>query len=253
MGTCHIPGLLFLSLLGAFSLSLAQPLYCNKGKTMYVDRNSITAFNWTTEKVDTCDNGTFCQETLLVFQAGTETAILASKGCTTGDMEMITFVQHTPPPGLVAVSYSSYCQDSLCNDKNMISLFWKSEMTSGSIVSPTLYCPTCVALGTCLRAPSLPCPNGTTRCYEGKLQITGEDIDSVVEIKGCTATIGCRLMTGILTIGPLTVTETCQYQPVVQPRRVENEAVWLPISLWRLELLLLLLLLLLLQPLVHCS
>lgn len=36
-----------------------------------------------------------------------------------------------------------------------------------------LSCPTCVALGACPAAPSLPCPNDTTECYEGRLQIYG--------------------------------------------------------------------------------
>lgn len=43
--------------------------------------------------------------------------------------------------------------------------------------SAHLYCPTCVALGACSNAPSLPCPNDTVQCYQGRLQITGGKLD----------------------------------------------------------------------------
>ncbi|XP_037676598.1 testis-expressed protein 101 isoform X2 [Choloepus didactylus] len=249
MGARHVHSLLFLSLLGAFSVILAQSLYCNKGKAKFIEGDSSDSFNWTSEKVDTCDNGSFCQETALLVEAGDELAVLATKGCSSGDMEMVTLIQHTSPPGLVVVSYSNFCEESLCNDKETVPLFWKSEVISASSVSPTLHCPTCVALGSCFSAPSLPCPNGTTRCYQGKLEITGGGLDSVLEVKGCTAVVGCRLMSGLLNVGPIKVKETCQRLPLTQARNVENGAPWLPISVWRLELLLLLLL----QPLVHCS
>ncbi|XP_076987750.1 testis-expressed protein 101 [Tamandua tetradactyla] len=240
MGTCHIHGLLFLSLLGAFSPILAQSLFCNKGKATFIEGDPGSSFNWTTEKIDTCDKGTFCQETVLLIEAGVEMAVLATKGCSVAEMETITLVQHTPPPGLVAVSYSNFCEESLCNDKDSLPLFWKSAETSAPSVPPTLHCPTCVALGTCFSAPSLPCPNGTTHCYQGKLQVTGGGIDSTVEVRGCTTVAGCRLMSGILAMGPMEVKETCVHLPLTQPRRAENGAPWLPISVWKLELLLLL-------------
>lgn len=74
-------------------------------------------------------------------------------------------------------------------------------------------------------------------------------ISSFLEVKGCTSIIGCRLMSGIFTVGPMWVEEICPYQSLPQPRKTENGATWLPVLVWRLELVLLLLL----QELVHCS
>nr|KAF6408229.1 testis expressed 101 [Molossus molossus] len=203
MGTRHAQGLLVLFLLGA-SWTLAQNLSCHKGTSLNIDDSPSTAFNWTTEKVETCDNGSLCQESALMIKAGTNAAILTTKGCSSEGTQAVTFVQHSPPPGIMIVSYSSYC----------------------------------------LNAPSLPCPSGTTRCYQGKLKVTGGDIDSTLEVKGCTSTLGCRLMSGILTVGPMWVKEMCPHQSTIQSRNIENGATtWFPISFGRLELLLLLLLL----------
>ncbi|XP_045387513.1 testis-expressed protein 101-like [Lemur catta] len=237
MGTCHIQGLLFLFLLGASSLALAQYLYCHKGVSINIEEDPTNAFNWTTEKFETCDNGTVCQETVLMIKAEKKTAVLATKGCESGGMEMITFVQLTPPPGLVAISYSNYCEDSLCNNKENMSQFWNLGETSVSTRSTTLHCPTCVAFGNCSSAPSLPCPSGTTRCYAGELEITGGGIQASVEVKGCTAMMGCRLTASILTVGPMLVKEICPNQLLTQPRKAENGATYLPISVWSLHLL----------------
>lgn len=72
-------------------------------------------------------------------------------------------------------------------------------------------------------------------------------MDSIVNVKGCTTTIGCRLMARIASVGPMTVKETCNYQSFLQPRKAEIGASWTPTSLWVLELLLPALLL----PLIH--
>nr|KAF6408227.1 testis expressed 101 [Molossus molossus] len=238
MGTRHAQGLLVLFLLGA-SWTLAQNLSCHKGTSLNIDDSPSTAFNWTTEKVETCDNGSLCQESALMIKAGTNAAILTTKGCSSEGTQAVTFVQHSPPPGIMIVSYSSYCEDSLCNNRVNLPDLWNP-----SILPVTLHCPTCVALGSCLNAPSLPCPSGTTRCYQGKLKVTGGDIDSTLEVKGCTSTLGCRLMSGILTVGPMWVKEMCPHQSTIQSRNIENGATtWFPISFGRLELLLLLLLL----------
>nr|KAF6408225.1 testis expressed 101 [Molossus molossus] len=69
MGTRHAQGLLVLFLLGA-SWTLAQNLSCHKGTSLNIDDSPSTAFNWTTEKVETCDNGSLCQESALMIKAG---------------------------------------------------------------------------------------------------------------------------------------------------------------------------------------
>nr|KAF6408228.1 testis expressed 101 [Molossus molossus] len=104
MGTRHAQGLLVLFLLGA-SWTLAQNLSCHKGTSLNIDDSPSTAFNWTTEKVETCDNGSLCQESALMIKAGTNAAILTTKGCSSEGTQAVTFVQHSPPPGIMIVSY----------------------------------------------------------------------------------------------------------------------------------------------------
>ncbi|KAM5236378.1 LOW QUALITY PROTEIN: testis-expressed protein 101 [Ctenodactylus gundi] len=177
---------------------VANNLSCQKGVSVTVEENPGSTFNWTTDEVETCDNGALCQETIVMIKAaGSMTAVLATKGCISDASEAITFIQHSASPGLVAISYNS----------------------NSSSVSTTLFCPTCVALDACFSAPSLPCPKGTTRCYQGKLHLFGGGINSSVEVKGCTALVGCKLMSRILKIGPILVKEMCSRQVPSQPRK----------------------------------
>ncbi|XP_006941251.3 testis-expressed protein 101 isoform X2 [Felis catus] len=220
MGTRRAQSLLFLLLLGAPSLASVQNLNCHKGVFTSIEEDPSSMFNWTTEKVESCEGGSFCQESLLMVKAGAQTAVLATKGCIYDGTQAVTYVQHSPPPGIITVSYTSYCEDSFCNGRKDLQELWRPAETLEASRAPStsvpFYCPTCVALGTCLTAPSLPCPNDTTQCYQGRLQITG---------------------------GPMWVKEVCPYQSLPQPRKTENGATRLPVSVWRFELLLLLLLL----------
>ncbi|XP_053771613.1 testis-expressed protein 101 [Desmodus rotundus] len=247
MGPQPTQGLLFLFLLRASSLILAQNFYCHKGISMSV-KDDPSMFDWSTEKVETCDNGSLCQESLLIVKSGAKAAIVATKGCISDERPAITFVQHAPPPGIMVISSSHYCELSHCNHRRNLPDLWTQSLPAPN-GSETLHCPTCVAFGTCLSAPYLPCPNDTNQCYQGKLRVAGGDIDSTLEVKGCTSVTGCRLMSGVFTVGPMHVKEICPYQTLIQPRHVENGANWLPVSAGKLELLLLLLL----QSHVHCS
>ncbi|XP_040135611.1 testis-expressed protein 101 [Ictidomys tridecemlineatus] len=244
MQAYHFQDFLFLFLLGVSSLTLAQHLYCHKGVYVNIEDDPAQTFNWTTEKVETCDNGELCQESVLMITAGDKTAVLATKGCFAQLMEAMTFVQHAPSPGLTAVSYSNYCEDPLCNSRQSMVDFSKTQKTldapevETASMTATLHCPTCVAVGTCLSAPSLPCPNGTNRCYQGKVELSGGRMESSVEVKGCTSIIGCRLMARISSIGPMAVKEVCPHQSVYQSRKTESGATSLLVSVWCLALLL---------------
>lgn len=214
MGTRHIQNVLFLFLLGASSLTctyrggkeqlghkgisgkgviwaththkgqmlyliffpVAQNLYCHKGISMSIEEDPSSTFNWTTEKVETCDNGALCQESVLLIKSGkmrkgklgpvggrvsvsvsllfplprakpeahhplsfpcliigARTAVLATKGCISEGTQAVTFAQHSPPPGIITVSYSNYCEDSLCNNqKNLVEL-WRPDVTPGTL------------------------------------------------------------------------------------------------------------------------
>ncbi|KAM7340123.1 testis-expressed protein 101 [Alexandromys fortis] len=244
MAACRIQYLLLLFLLGASHWTLVQNLRCMVSRIQRLEEDPGRTFNWTskTEKVESCNSGELCQETVLLIKAeGTKTVVLASKGCTAQGLESMTLIQYTPPPGLIALSFSNYCNSTLCNNRNNISLFWKAPDTTVTPGMPgNLRCPTCVALGSCPSAPSLPCANSTTQCYQGKLELSGGGMDSVVHVKGCTTAIGCRLMASMTSVGPMTVKETCSYYSFLQPRKAEgsSRASWMLTSLWVLELLL---------------
>lgn len=48
----------------------AQNFYCHKGISMTIEEDPSSVFNWTTEKVETCDNGALCQESVLIIKSG---------------------------------------------------------------------------------------------------------------------------------------------------------------------------------------
>nr|NP_001233629.1 testis-expressed protein 101 precursor [Cricetulus griseus]Q7TQN2.1 RecName: Full=Testis-expressed protein 101; AltName: Full=Lipid raft-associated glycoprotein TEC-21; Flags: Precursor [Cricetulus griseus]AAP73441.1 lipid raft-associated glycoprotein TEC-21 [Cricetulus griseus] len=242
MAACWVHYLLLL-LLGVSHQTLAQSLQCAVSKVLRLEDDPSRTFNWTSkpDKVETCNPGELCQETVLLIKAeGTKTAVVASKGCASREIEAVTFIQYTPPPGVIAISYSNYCNSSLCNNSKNVSLFWKPpDTTATSKILGALSCPTCVALGSCSSAPSMPCANSTTQCYQGKIELSGGGMDSVLHIKGCTTAIGCRLMAAITSVGPMTVKETCSYHSLLQPRKAEeSRASGRSTSLWVLELLL---------------
>lgn len=60
---------------------------------------------------------------------GTKTAVLATKGCIADGTQAVTYVQHSPPPGIITVSYSNYCDDSLCNSREDLQELWRLEET----------------------------------------------------------------------------------------------------------------------------
>lgn len=49
---------------------VAQNLYCHKGISMSIKEDNSSAFNWTSEKVETCDNNALCQESVLMIKSG---------------------------------------------------------------------------------------------------------------------------------------------------------------------------------------
>ncbi|KAM6223658.1 testis-expressed protein 101 [Rhynchocyon petersi] len=157
----------------------------------------------------------------------------------------MTLIRHSPPPGLKVVSFSNYCEENYCNNHSAVASSWiEEDQKPGPTTSKTLYCPTCVALGTCLSAPSVPCPSETSHCYQGKLRISGGDVDSLVEVRGCSPITSCRLMSGIFSIGALRVKEVCPQQTFTQLRKAERGAARVPVSIWGLNLMLQLMLLL---------
>lgn len=155
---------------------VAQNFYCYKAISMGIEEDPSSTFNWTTEKIETCDNGALCQESVLVIKSGknekgtvgldgrkndyvhgkailpfpgqlrppstflpsylitgAEAAILSTKGCISEGTPAITFAQHSPPPGIITVSYSNYCEDSLCNNREDLLQLWNPHVILGTL------------------------------------------------------------------------------------------------------------------------
>ncbi|EPQ06012.1 Testis-expressed protein 101 [Myotis brandtii] len=55
-------------------------------------------------------------------------ALLATKGGSTEEIPAIMFVQHFPTPGIMVVSYSSFCEHSFCNNRKNIPEIWNPEV-----------------------------------------------------------------------------------------------------------------------------
>ena len=163
---------------------------------MGIQEDATNMFNWTSEKVEACDNGTLCQETILLIKtgkmrkgqlgwwgqgtggddyvhyvktvppspgqtvaspptffpscltAGTKTAILATKSCSLDGTPAITFIQHTAAPSLAAISYSNYCEDPFCNNREGLYDIWNIQETEEGtlrgkrwVLRETLYTP----------------------------------------------------------------------------------------------------------------
>ena len=145
-----------------------QNLNCHKGVFTSIEEDPSSMFNWTTEKVESCEGGSFCQESLLMVKAGemrkggrrgesvrvsaaptqspkpqahpplsppprlltgAQTAVLATKGCIYDGTQAVTYVQHSPPPGIITVSYTSYCEDSFCNGRKDLQELWRPAET----------------------------------------------------------------------------------------------------------------------------
>ncbi|KAM4825532.1 testis-expressed protein 101 [Thomomys bottae] len=259
MESSHIHYLLFLFLLRS-SLTVANDLNCHVGKLRTVENFPVT---WFADRIETCsDKQLLCQETVVMIKSGSRIAILATKGCISEGSKAVTYIQNSEFSGLIVVSYSNYCNISMCNDIKDLSQIWKPQEEIPGILedrhggekavrqdlalllsfppvsnlSSSIHCPTCVALGSCLNVSSLPCPRGINGCYSGRIRFTGEGIDSPVEVRGCSSMTHCELMSGFTMIGPMAVSEVCPHPTFLQ-RRAESRASCLCLPVQGLQLL----------------
>ncbi|OBS79996.1 hypothetical protein A6R68_21804 [Neotoma lepida] len=244
---------------------VTQNLHCEVSRILRLEDDPGRTFNWTS-KAERCYPRELCQETVLLIKAeGTKTVVLASKGCTDQEMESMTFIQYAPPPGLVAVSYINYCNNTLCNNRDSISQFWNPPETTGTwgtgrcehqlLTGQEASAAQHVWLWGPVPVPPL-CPVPTAQLSAIKEDLNSLEVkapqggmDSIVHVQGCATMLGCRLLATMTSVGPITVKETCNYHSFLQPRKAESGASWMLTSLWMLELLLPALLL----PLTHLA
>ncbi|XP_072471626.1 CD177 antigen-like [Notamacropus eugenii] len=165
----------------------------------------------TTESTITCGVREVCQETVLFTESGPRGMIVSSKGCTAAGITS-SGPTKIASPGVTIISYTKVCSSDLCNGIS----------STDSLLSPAppaapspdgLQCPTCLQVfGSCSSAAYSLCPEGTSRCYQGILKLSGGGITTNLGIQGCApkAVIGCHLLGKIQAFGPIGVTEICR-------------------------------------------
>ncbi|XP_012589123.1 PREDICTED: CD177 antigen isoform X2 [Condylura cristata] len=147
-----------------------------------------------------------CQETLLLIDNGLQENLVLTKGCTLAPDQEARITQHRAGPGLSIYSYTRVCDKDLCNDlSNALPLWDRPASTAPGPVR----CPFCLSTEGCLTAAGLPCPAGHDHCYDGVLQMNGDDISTNLRVQGCMPQEGCNLLNGTQEIGPINVTENC--------------------------------------------
>ncbi|XP_038623419.1 CD177 antigen-like [Tachyglossus aculeatus] len=196
--------ILLLGLLGVtLTLQGARALNCYRGNSFYLGKGIPSRSE---PSNDTCESGMRCQESVIIIQAGPQVLSLNNKGCTSREVQEPQVTRHIRPPGLVVTSYSQVCNSDFCNNLKDTSQFF-SEADPGVPSPQGLMCPTCVGLGTSCSSGLVPCPAGTSHCYDGNINVKGS-FSSAVSVKGCVQK-SCRLLLpGTQAIGELGTQES---------------------------------------------
>ncbi|XP_036599580.1 CD177 antigen-like [Trichosurus vulpecula] len=187
-----------------------RTLVCFKGHLVAIKDKSDFPLSFTASYRETCEPGEACQDTLILLESGDRVAIAFSKGCQRGRTREPLNTWHRRPPGVTISSYTHVCHSDLCNNLSSTFPLWRSRPPTAAPSSSGLQCPTCVALGSSCSSTALSlCPEGTSQCYQGLLQLSGGGITRNFSIQGCApeAVTGCRLLGNTQAFGPIAVTE----------------------------------------------
>ncbi|XP_074163120.1 CD177 antigen-like [Sminthopsis crassicaudata] len=190
------------------ALTCYQGLFIYFGKNLREQPKSLAA-----ESEVTCEAGEVCHETVLFIESGPDSIILGSKGCIRPESAASSSTE-IGPPGIIIASYTRLCNSSMCNNISSTASILKQSPPADAAPG-NLLCPTCVTLGSfCFTGPLLACPKGTSRCYEGTLQLSGGGLSSDLTIRGCAPPNprDCRLLGKTQAFGPIAVSEDCGQQ-----------------------------------------
>ncbi|XP_075849255.1 CD177 antigen isoform X2 [Microcebus murinus] len=184
---------------------------CDYG-TNIVTSSSLThePVYWDPELVQLCDAGQECQETLLLIDAGDNSALLWSKGCSrAGAQDSQATSIHAGPTGVLMASYTRFCSSNFCNGANSSSVLLKSLPRPAAPAPGGLQCPSCVNIfGSCSQnSPRITCPNSTAHCYDGRISVKGGGVTTTVGIQGCVAQSSTSLLSHTRNIGVFSVHE----------------------------------------------
>ncbi|KAM7340122.1 hypothetical protein ACRRTK_000737 [Alexandromys fortis] len=137
-------------------------------------------------------------------QLGPRTLLLGSKGCSgRGAEDNGSISIYSQPPGMVVASYTRFCSSNLCNEANSSSVLLNSLPRPNVPPPGDLQCPACVELSaSCFQSTNfVTCPQGTTRCYKGDLELQGGGVSSTLSLQGCMSSPNKTLLGGSRTIG----------------------------------------------------
>ncbi|KAK7798589.1 hypothetical protein U0070_024738 [Myodes glareolus] len=152
-------------------------LTCFKGVMLRLGTGfAKEAVEWSALSTKVCEPEELCQETLLLIDVGPRTLLIGSKGCTGRGAEDNSSVSiYSRPPGMLVASYTRFCSSNLCNEASSSSVLLSSLPHPNVPPTGDLKCPVCVELfGSCFQNTKfITCPQGTTRCYEGDLELQG--------------------------------------------------------------------------------
>ncbi|XP_058386958.1 CD177 antigen-like [Diceros bicornis minor] len=198
-------------------LPRVQGLTCQSGRGQAVKNVSEMPLQWTVTNQQACEDGWGCQDTLILTVNGPQVHLVLSKGCTPEEDQEVLVTQHRAGPGISIVSYTRvYRESDLCNNISNTFPLWDLPPTT---VPGSLRCPVCLSTEGCLSATELPCPEGSTHCYNGILLIRGEDVSTNLRVQGCTSQAGCNLLNDTQKIGALTVSENCDPKALLTCQR----------------------------------
>ncbi|XP_012508663.1 PREDICTED: CD177 antigen [Propithecus coquereli] len=184
---------------------------CEQG-TKFMAGSNLThePVYWDTDWIRLCDAGQVCQETLLLIDAGSKSALLWNKGCGRSEaQDSWATTIHTGPPGVLVASYVRFCSSSFCNRANSTSILLKFLHRPAAPAPGNLRCPSCVNIfGSCSgNSPNITCPSGTAHCYDGHIYLKGGGVTTTVGIQGCVAQPSTSLLSHTRNIGIFSVRE----------------------------------------------
>ncbi|XP_008569180.1 PREDICTED: CD177 antigen [Galeopterus variegatus] len=198
-------------------------LFCHRGVTLQIKANlTQEPAEWTTSSYQMCGAGEVCQETLLLIDVGYRSLLLGSKGCSkAGVPDSQTVSIHSGPLGVLVASYVRYCSSDYCNRASTSSVLLNALPHPAAPAPGDLRCPVCVQLsGSCLpNSNYATCPNGTTHCYNGHINLRGGGVTSTLSVQGCMAPSSISLLNHTRNIGAFSVKENFEGVPEGTPKR----------------------------------
>ncbi|KAL1765001.1 CD177 antigen [Sigmodon hispidus] len=185
-------------------------LTCHKGIMLkFGSGYAEKAAEWSAGATIVCQPGELCQETLLLIDVGSRTSLIGSKGCIgSGAENNVSVSIYSRPPGMLVASYARFCSSNLCNEARSSSVLL-NQLPRPTVPLPgELQCPVCLQFGSCFgNTKVVTCPQGTTRCYSGDIELDGGGVSATLNLQGCMSSPSQTLLGDSKTIGAFSAKE----------------------------------------------